>query len=1522
VKSNIGHTQTAAGAAGVIKMVLALQHGALPRTLHVEEPSPHIDWSAGDVRLLTEPVPWPAADGRPRRAGISSFGMSGTNVHVILEEAPVKEALAEEAPAGDAAGAGAADSASGLRVLGAGAGVHAWLVSGRSGAALTGQAGQLAGWAGSRPGLDPGDAAWSLATTRSLFEHRAVVTGAGLRELTAGLAAVAAGEPSGAVAGTPGARAVSGQAPAGGPGRVAFVFAGQGAQWPGMGTELAAASPAFAARLAECSAALEPLTGWRVEDVLAGAAGAPPLDGAQVVQPALWAVMVSLAAAWEAAGVAPDAVTGHSQGEVTAATVAGILSLADAALVITARSRALATLGDGGGMLSVVMPAARVRGLLAPWAGRLQVAAVNSPAATVVSGDAAALAELGTELAARRVMRWAVPDTGFVAHSPRLNDLAAALGAELAGIRPGPGRVPMYSTVTGKRADGTELDAAYWFANLRREVAFAPAVRALADAGHRVFVEVSPHPVLTTAIAETLTQTSAETETGATGPGPVITETLRRDDGGPARLLASLAEVHVAGVPVDWTAVIPPAGRVELPTYAFQHRRYWPDKPSLARPPATVDGSATATEARFWTAVDSGDVTGLADTLAVDEPGLAPVIEAIASWRRRGRAEAAAEDWQYQVTWVRGQDSAPVAVSGTWLLAVPAEPPLADLAEQCAQVMAAAGATVVTVLAGPAGTGRAELAARIRQALEGKAAGDAALSGVMSLLALDEAPLPGLEAVPGGLAATLTLVQALGDMEVAAPLWVATRGAVAAVPGEEPGAEQATAWGLGRVVALEHPGRWGGLIDLPPHLDEQAGTRLRVVLAGCGEDQVAIRPAGIFARRMVHAAPPQVTRPWAPSGTVLVTGGTGALGGHVARWLASRTAARVILSSRSGPAVPGVAVLAAELAAAGTAVQVTACDAASREELAGLIARAAADSLPVGGVFHTAGVNRSGPVADITATDLRVSLAAKAAGAAYLDELTRDLELNAFVVFSSVSAVWGSAWLAGYAAANAFLDALAEARHARGLAATSVAWGQWAGDGMGGEEAEAQLQRLGVRLMDPALAVASLAQVLDGGQALATVADVDWARFVPIFTVRRPSPLLADLAEQALDATLGAAGGDGLVAELAGLNQAERERLVTAVVRTHAAAVLGHASVDAVEEDRAFGELGFDSLTAVELRNRLVTVTGLRLPGAVIFDYPTPGALGRQLVALLTQAGAGDGRPGGHEEDGGPRYVAADGRLAGGAASFSLSGLYAEAARAGRSAELMRTLAGLAAFRPTFAGIQDIASLPALVPLARGPQAPVVMLFSSYFGRSSIGEYARLAHGFRGAREVLALPQPGFVGGEPLPATVDALISVQAEIIRRSVDDRPFVLAGHSAGGIVAHAVAARLAAEGIVPAGMVLMDTFSPGRSMSGDQWSELVNAMLVHNHDDGADDAWVTAMVHYLTFDWAGTEKTDLPTLQVRPADQIGGSAVANSGVSHYLECSSNIAMVDVPGDHFTMLGDHAGTTAQAVNQWLAEL
>jgi short-subunit dehydrogenase/acyl carrier protein len=553
---------------------------------------------------------------------------------------------------------------------------------------------------------------------------------------------------------------------------------------------------------------------------------------------------------------------------------------------------------------------------------------------------------------------------------------------------------------------------------------------------------------------------------------------------------------------------------------------------------------------------------------------------------------------------------------------VPAGQTGTGLAGGCADALAARGARVVV-----AEVGVEEIADRKLLAARVDAG---AVAGVVSLLGLAEEPVPGFPAVSAGLAGTLTLIQALGDAQVSAPLWVLTQGAVGAGPAEAPASPaQAQIWGLGRVAALEHPDRWGGLIDLPPAWDEQVAARMCAVLAGCGEDQVAVRQSGVRSRRLSRAALPATGDGhgrWVPRGTALITGGTGAIGGHLARWLVSAGIQRLVLVSRSGPVAAGVAALAAQVAEAGTSIQIIACDLTQRPHVAGLVERAATGGPPLTAVLHAAGALQVTALERTSVTELGGVLGAKATGAGWLDELTAGMELDAFVLFSSISATWGSGLQPGYAAANAFLDALAARRVGRGQTALSVAWGPWDGGGMSTGEIAVQLQRLGLRLMDPDLALKALAQAMAHDEQLVTVADVDWARFAPAFTVRRPSPLIVGLpevrqalaAEEAAATTAAAATGTALGHRLSGLPSAEQDRIVLELVRAEAAVVLGHSAPEAVPASRAFRDLGFDSLTAIELRSRLNTATGLHLPATLVFDYPTPDILADFLRGKLT----------------------------------------------------------------------------------------------------------------------------------------------------------------------------------------------------------------------------------------------------------------------------------------------------------------
>ncbi|MEU3911585.1 type I polyketide synthase [Streptomyces sp. NPDC029721] len=1175
LKSNIGHAQAAAGVAGVIKMVEALRHGVLPRTLHVDEPTPHVDWSAGGVELLTEAVEWPAT-GAARRAAVSSFGISGTNAHLILEQAPETPetpGLAEvpETPEATAV---------------------AWPVSAHGGDALRAQAARLRAHVEASPGLGLAEVGASLVSSRAALEHRAVVVGSDRTELLEGLDALTRGEAD--------ARVVTGRASAGR--RTVFVFPGQGSQWLGMAARLMDESPVFAARIAECGEALAPHTDWSLTEVLRDTEGAW-LERVDVVQPVLFAVMVSLAALWRAHGVHPDAVVGHSQGEIAAACVAGALSLEDAALVVALRSRALGALAGRGGMVFLPLPVDGARALVSEWGGRIGVAAVNGPLSTVVSGDSAALDEL-MERAERDGVRARRVPVDYASHSYHVEEIREELARLLAPVAPRASEIPFCSTVTGEPVDTTRLTGGYWYENLRGTVRFEEATRLLLGTGHDVFVEVSPHPVITTGIQETIESAGADGD----GPDALVLGTLRRGEGGTGRFLLSLAEAQTGGVAVDWSPLFGGAGRVELPTYAFRRERFWPEP----APAAHGARSADPREAELWDAVDRGDGTALGEALGVaDAARVEELLPLLAEWREKGRERSAADGRRYGVAWRPVRDEARPALRGTWLLAVPeGGAGDADFARVREELLGR-GAEVTLLPVGP-DAGPEELA--------GALAGAGRPEGVLSLLGLASGSHPEHPEVPAALAGTLALVRALGQAGVEAPLWVATRSAVATAAGDPaPVPEQAQLWGFGAVAGLEHPDRWGGLVDLPEELDGPALRRLSGVLAaGEGEDQVAVRASGVLGRRLVRTAGGDGA-PWRPRGTVLVTGGTGALGARFARWLAANGAGRLVLTSRRGPDAPGAAELVAELGELGVPATVHACDAADRAALEAVLATVPADE-PLTAVLHTAGALGDGVIESLTPAGLAGVLRPKVTAALHLHELTKGMELDAFVLFSSVMGVVGNGGQAAYAAANASLDALAGLRRAQGLPATSVAWGVWDGGGMAGAAGE-HTRRAGFPGMPAEQAVRALAPVVAGAQAAPVVADIDWEVFTPRHAAGRPAPLLAEIAEArtALAAARTAAAGDRpeLASALAGLTAAEQHRTVLDLVRAQAAVVLGHASAEAVAPGRAFKEAGFDSLTVVQMRNRLAAATGLRLPTTLLFDNPTPNALAAFLRTRL-----------------------------------------------------------------------------------------------------------------------------------------------------------------------------------------------------------------------------------------------------------------------------------------------------------------
>ncbi|MBT2210872.1 type I polyketide synthase [Actinomadura sp. NEAU-AAG7] len=1112
VKSNIGHTQAAAGVAGMIKMIAAMRHEVMPRTLHVDEPSPHVDWTSGDVALLAEPRPW-GRNGRPRRAGVSSFGISGTNAHVILEEPPSAtstEPERNEPPATPV------------------------VLSGRGAPALQGQASRLREYLRSQAPLRPVDVGFSLAR-RTAFDERAVIVAGDRDALDKGLAALAEDRPAFHV--------LRGRADPSG--KTAFLFTGQGSQRLGMGRDLAAAFPVFARALDEACAHLDPHLDRPLRAVIFAeprTAEAALLDQTRYTQCALFAVETALFRLFEHHGLTPDHVIGHSIGELTAAHVAGVLSLDDACALVAARGRLMQAARSGGAMTAIQAGESQVLQSLTRHAGRVAIAAVNGPTSVVVSGDADAVAEVSAHwrAAGHKTKRLRV---SHAFHSPHMDDVLEEFRRVAEGLAFHPPTIPLISNLTGGPATAEQLASpGYWASHIREPVRFLDGVRALEAAGVTAFVELGPDGVLTAMARECL---AAEPR--------VLVPALRGDRPDATTFLTALAHAWVSGASVDWRGLLSDQGGTptDLPTYAFQHRRYWLDASADTAGGASSDGA-------FWTAVEGGDLDVLSRILQVNgdqRRSLTTLLPVLSAWHRR-------RTWRYRVTWSPLPETAAPTRPGTWLVLAAADDPLG-----VAAALTERGATTISV---HPEADKDDLLA----ALDGRD-----LSGVLVV------PAPG-DPLPA----------ALAGADIDAPLWWVTRGAVTVdEAGDGTSQEQATGG---------FPPPNAKVIDLPGRLDDALAGRLLRALASDGEDRLAVRANGTYARRLVRATPTAAApeRPRRAHGTVLLTGPLTRAIAHAARCLADDGAERLVLACTPGAESGGAAVLEAELTALGTDVHVTDCDPADRDALAALLATLAAEGR-LTGVVHTVHTVHDPAAGDTAPHDI--------AAVRNLDELTRDRDLHVFLLFGEFGAAMGDARPAWRAPVEALAETVVHHRRSRGLPAAAIAWGP-----LEGEDAAP-----GLRPMEAQAAATLLRQVLDADDPFPAIADVDW----PAFASRRGgrgAGLLSAVPEagRVLDAARAAStprDTGELRARLAELPGDKREAELLRLVTDHAAAILGHHTAGEVDPATTFLELGFSSFTGLELRNQLCAATGLELPSVVVFDHPTPDALARHLLDAL-----------------------------------------------------------------------------------------------------------------------------------------------------------------------------------------------------------------------------------------------------------------------------------------------------------------
>ncbi|UED87478.1 type I polyketide synthase [Streptomyces profundus] len=1237
LKSNIGHTQAAAGVAGIIKMALAMRTGTLPRTLHVDEPSGHVDWSAGSVELLTEARPWPAAD-RPRRAAVSSFGISGTNAHLILEQAPPAETV-ESRP----------ETTGPVPVV----------LSAKTPEALAEQAARLGALVrGSE--VPPVDVGFALATGRAVFGYRAGVVAGDRGELLAGLAAVAGGA------------GVVGQPVSGG---VAFLFPGQGAQYLGMGRGLAEAFPVFGEALDGVLEQLDP----GLRGVLWGG-DAGVLNRTLHTQPALFAVEVALFRLLESWGVVPGFVAGHSVGEIVAAHVAGVLSLSDAVALVWARARLMDGLPSGGAMVAVEAVEEEVLPLLSSVVG---VAAVNGPRAVVVSGEAAAVAAVGEHFRGlgRKTTSLKV---SHAFHSPLMDPILEEFAATARRLTYHAPRIPLV-------AGGDVTDPDHWVRHIREPVRFHDHLTALGGHGVGVMVEVgpgatlTPHapdatPLLRRDLPEVRSLLSGLTRLHTRGltpdwraffeplrPRPVALPTYpfqrsrywltpttdqHHDNTHPflpttTRPADTDTEIHTVrltpgshawldrGALVPGSVLVELALRVGVDTDRHAVRELVAHEPLLV--PETgglelqviVDGEGAFTvHARpdgdgEWRRHAAGRLG--TEPAATPTPGESAGEVALPP-EQAGQAfllhpallddavRSVAPDGTVPIAWhdvtlrSPGAEAGQVRVAHTGqdraalTLLTPAGEPLADLG---------------SVVFGPAPT-VAHLEAlhelrwtEVPTAEEGPTP-DADEADVVWLRAPEPAGEAPREAARRATAEVLAGLRAwLEEPPNEGPLAVLTRGAVAVRDDESPDPAGAAVWGLARTAATEHPGRVL-LLDVAPDAGDEAPARALAVARATGEPQVALRGELAFVPRLARSRPTAgAGRPLDPAGTVLVTGAFGTLGGLTARHLvAEHGVRRLLLTGRRGAEAPGADRLLAELAEAGAEATAVACDVGDRAAVAALLA-AIPDAHPLTAVIHTAGVLDDATLTTLTPDRLTAVLRPKADAAWHLHELTRDADLAAFVLFSSAAGTFGTAGQANYAAANAFLDALAQHRHAQGLPATALAWGPWTSDG--GMTAHltdtdrGRLARLGFRPLTPDAGLALFDAGLRGERPVLLPFRLDAAA---VRAAGVPSVLRGLTKSPVKRGTSG-------VERLVGLAPQERRTALLSLVRTAVAEVLGHTAPGAVQANRTFRDLGFDSLTAVELRNRLTDLLGVDLSATLTFDYPTPAELAAHLDERL-----------------------------------------------------------------------------------------------------------------------------------------------------------------------------------------------------------------------------------------------------------------------------------------------------------------
>lgn len=1207
VKTNIGHLEAASGIASLIKVVLSLQHEEIPPHLHLKQLNPYVSLDGTTISIPTVCQSWSTGT-EHRLAGVSAFGFGGTNSHTILEEAP--SGSTEEQ----------GESLSISRPL------HLLTLSAKSEKALRELAQSYIDFLATHPNASLADICFTANTGRSHFDHRLAVVAESNVNLREHLGGFASGTDAGFLTNQVHNKKLS---------KIAFLFTGQGSQYVDMGRKLYQTQPTFRQVLDDCDKILRPYLEKSLLSVLYPEPGiSSPLNETAYTQPALFALEYTLFQLWKSWGVEPAVVMGHSVGEYVAACVAGVFSLEDGLKLIAERSRLMQALPQNGEMVAVFANESKVQAAIQPYAQEVSIAAING-SHIVISGQHHAIHQAIATLQAEGVKTKKL-QVSHAFHSPLMEPMLSAFEQIAADVVYSSPRIKLISNLTGEVATDEIVTPEYWCRHVRQPVRFAASMESLYRQGYEVFVELGPKPILSAMGRYCLPE----------GVGVWLPSLYQGQDW--QQLLQSLGALYVRGVPVDWSGFDRDYSRrrLQLPTYPFQRQRYWIENAENGHQKAE-DLSQTNAQNSIANLLSQENTQQLvqhletAGKLSEDELKLLPkLLEILVKQHQQQLTAASIKDWLYQVEWqpkprqlTTTQEESHL---GSWLIFADIEGVGQTLAELLRDrghscILVYPGDTYQTQASGTWSISPSSTADFERLFQEALGTLDRPLQGVIHLWSLEAASasnltIPSLEQAQAlGVGSVLHLIQALvkslpggaSKRELTSPqLWLVTRGAMP-IGSSLPAVAQASLWGLGKVVALEHPQLWGGMLDLAPEATEDEVTKLLAEIGDSqGEDHLAFRDKNRYVARLVRKQLPEslgVTLQ--ADSTYLITGGLGSLGLKVALWMVEEGARQLVLTGRSGASTQAQETIT-HMEQAGANVLVAQADVSNQADMVRVLEEVKASMPPLRGIVHAAGVPGYEVLTDMELNTLESVLRPKVVGTWILHQLTQSMKLDFFISFSSISSVWGSKGQAHYAAANHFLDVLAHYRQGLGLPALSVNWGPWVGGGMALEEFQTWLTRMGMEGLQPEQAIAALGYLLGTSCVQTTVANVDWSLFKGLYEARGKRSLLEQIEVQPRSGQEQSVQQSEILQQFEAAAVSDRHFFLLTYLQGEVAKVLKLPHLP--DPQQGLFDIGMDSLMAVELVSLIRSQLQVELPMLEFMQASNIALLSALLLKQLT----------------------------------------------------------------------------------------------------------------------------------------------------------------------------------------------------------------------------------------------------------------------------------------------------------------